>query len=298
MRSAVRVLAGVMVAAVLLSGCDRFRKRAPDAGVVAAVPPRPVTTPMPQTSDGWRGVGTLWLGASGSQGAVLLLHQLGSNRSEWGMLVERLQQPPAVTVLAIDLRGHGESVTHGPESTRQTWESFGEDQALWNGLARDAQAAAQYLFEQGRVRSLVVVGSSIGASAAVAGLADEARVVGLAMISPGVDYHGVDIRDPMDRYVALRTFPPRTLWMMAGEGDVESAQALTTLATTSPTALTTGAPTIAIERLRIAGSDAHGVALLNEPARRPGDPHPRLDALERYIRTAVGAPRRAAAAPH
>lgn len=278
MRRAEQILAWSCVAAALLGGCKRWRGGGEDAGLPDAGPRGPATVQL-LTEERWQLVGKLYPGADGQTGSVLLLHQLGSNRGEWQPLIDRLQQPPSITVLSLDLRGHGDSVS-GPQSNRQTWEGFGEDPARWAGLPRDAVAGARYLFNvnAGAARSVVVVGSSIGASAAVAGLADEPRVVGLAMISPGLGYHGLDALGPMRSYAALPTTPARTAWLMAAERDEESARAVTTLATE--------AAGIAVERAVVPASDAHGVSLLNaEPAR--------WDALERYVRTVLRAPRRA-----
>lgn len=279
MRRAERILAWSCVAAALLGGCKRWRDGGDDAGVVDAGPRGPAVVQLPPTEERWQWVGTLYPGAEGTTGAVLLLHQLGSNRAEWRPLIERLQWAPAVTVLALDLRGHGDSV-QGPSALRQTWEGFGEDPARWAGLARDAAAGARYLFNEGAARSVVVVGSSIGASAAVAGLAEEPRVLGLAMISPGLAYHGLDAVGPMRAFATLATppaMPRRTAWMMAAEGDEESARAVAALASE--------ASGIAVERALVPGSDAHGVSLLNADVRR-------WEALERYIRGVLHAPRR------
>lgn len=282
MRRAERILAWSCVAAALFGGCKRWRDGGDDAGVADAGPSGPAVVQLPPTEERWQWVGTLYPGAEGSTGAVLLLHQLGSSRAEWRPLIDRLQWAPAVTVLALDMRGHGDSV-RGPSSDRQTWEGFGEDPARWAGLARDAAAGARYLFNEGAARSVVVVGSSIGASAAVAGLAEEPRVVGLAMISPGLAYHGLDALGPMRTFATLQTLPRRTAWMMAAERDEESARAVGTLATEA-----TG---VAVERAVVAGSDAHGVSLLNADVAR-------WESLERYIRRALRAPRRSAEGAH
>ncbi len=282
MRSAERIVACSWIAASLLGGCQRWRHSGEDAGPGDAARPGPAVVQLPTTEEHWQWVGTLSRGSERQTGAVLLLHQLGSNRAEWQPLVDRLRRPPAVTVLSLDLRGHGDSV-RGPQSEQQTWEGFGEDPARWAGLSRDAVAGARYLFNVVAARSVVVVGSSIGASAAVAGLADEQRVVGLAMISPGIEYHGLDALAPMRAYAVLPTAPARTAWIIAGEGDVESAAAVAKLATEA-----TG---IAVERAVVPASNAHGVSLLN------ADPT-RWDALERYVRTVLRMPRRAAANGH
>nr|MBK7070627.1 hypothetical protein [Deltaproteobacteria bacterium] len=133
MRRAEQILAWSCVAAALLGGCKRWRGGGEDAGVPDAGPRGPALVQLPPTEERWQWVGTLYPGADGQTGAVLLLHQLGSNRAEWQPLIDRLQQPPAITVLSLDLRGHGDSV-RGPQSDRQTWEGFGEDPARWAGL--------------------------------------------------------------------------------------------------------------------------------------------------------------------
>ena len=61
----------------------------------------------------------------------------------------------------------------------------------------------------------------------------------------------------------------------------------------TPDALATQAPAIVIERAVIAGTDAHGVSLLNADATQA-----RWASLERYIRTALRPPRRAVDAQH
>jgi pimeloyl-ACP methyl ester carboxylesterase len=293
MRRAERLLAWSWVAVALLGGCERWRNRGADAGAADAGPVGPSPVQL-ETDDGWRLAGTLHPGAPGATGAVLLLHQLGSSRAEWQPLVGLLQRPPAVTVLALDLRGHGESV-QGPQNARQTWEGFGEDPARWAGLANDAAAGARYLYAAGAAQSVVAVGSSIGGSAAVVGLAEmpravagadaavalaaERQIVGLALVSPGLAYHGLETPDAMRRYAGLATTPARTVGMTAGDRDGESASALATLAAQ--------ASPLRVERAGGAASDAHGVSLLNaDPAR--------WASLDRYIRTVLGMPLRAA----
>lgn len=276
MRSVARWMALGCVAASLLGGCGRKASPSADAGAPDTGPRRPEVQEI-RTRDNWRLAGTLYPGAaSTSQVAVLLLHQLGSNRGEWGPLVERLQQPPAVTVLTLDLRGHGDS-TRGPSSDHQTWEGFGEDPQRWEGLATDARAGAQLLMTIAGARSLAAVGSSIGGSAALAGLADDGHLVGLALVSPGTRYHGLDALAPMRTYATTLTVPPRTAWMTLGGRDAESARSLP--------ALLAEATGIMVNPVVVTDSEAHGVSLLVQ------DPTgARWNALDRYVRAALRVP--------
>jgi len=66
--------------------------------------------------------GTLHPAADPTAGAVVLVHQLGSTRSEWASVVAALREEPALTVLAFDLPRHGESTAgadgHAPDYGR------------------------------------------------------------------------------------------------------------------------------------------------------------------------------------
>ncbi len=269
------------VAAMLAAtpGCRGMLGGARDAGAPDAGPTGPVTLRLPATRDGWQLAATLWSGAPGAPtGAVLLLHQLGSDRDEWRPLVERLQRAPAVMVLALDLRGHGDSV-QGPTSTHQRWEEFGDDATRWVGVAVDAAAGLRPLVGVGGARTVVAIGSSLGGSAAFAGLASEPRVVGLGWVSPGLAYRGLDAVAPLHEFVSAPTAARRSLWMIAAEGDPGSTAAMATLAG--------AAGSVPVVRTVVAGSDAHGVALLNaDPAR--------WDALDRWARDALGVARSSA----
>ena len=203
------------------------------------------------TSDGWTLVGDYASGAPGS--AVLLVHQLSSNRAEWGPLIARLHGVSALSTLAIDIRGHGES-TRGPDGTTQ-WMSFGNDTSRWAGLVNDVGAAVTYL--RGRDSSLqriVIVGSSIGSSAALRYAVDDPLVIGVVMLSPGVSYRGLDTREPLQRFIAREN---RAALLLAGDGDNRSAESVRALS-----AVAAGADAGALVTSEVyAGTGAHGVAI-------------------------------------
>lgn len=248
------------LAALLLAACHRPDKTAD------AAPARPraaraqaVTLRLPPAIDNWQPTVTVVAGARPDL-AVVLVHQLGSRRGEWQPLIDRLARgSDAITTLALDLRGHGDSV-RGPHEEAVSWESFGTDPARWMGAAYDVLAAVAYLRTQGASR-IVLVGSSIGATAVILAatgtvppgdppLGDPPDVQGLALLSPGLAYRGVDIREPMDRWLSQR----RPLLLLAAALDGPSAEAASVLAPAR-------APHL--RREIFAGAAGHGVALCN-----------------------------------
>lgn len=258
-----RTNAALALAFTLVASCGSRRGAATDAATDARAPTRPsaVAVQLAPALDGWRIAATLYPGSDPGVG-VVLVHQLGSNRSEWSGLIARLQAGRAVTALAIDLRGHGDS-TVNPRDERVTWESFGTDRERWAGAALDVVSAVQYLRTAGAQR-VVVVGSSVGASAALMAatgalgaytLPPGAEVDAVAMLSPGVSYRGLDLREPMRVYLATQ----RPLLMLAGDRDEASVEAVAQLAPRSAER---------VEAEVFAASQGHGVALCNTaPAR-------------------------------
>jgi len=134
------------------------------------------------TSDGVT-VTLEFLGVEGAppRGGVVLVHMLGRSRADWEPLTETLISK-GLDVVALDLRGHGQSV-NGLD-----YESF--DTEEWLGCANDIRAALDYLAEQVSGK-IFLIGASIGANLVLIEAADDARVAGVVMLSPGSDYHGV-----------------------------------------------------------------------------------------------------------
>jgi len=134
------------------------------------------------TSDRVKIVGDYYAG-TGSAG-VLLLHMMPATRGSWREFVPRLLDR-SWHVLAIDLRGHGES-EGGPDGYKKF--SDGDHQAS----IRDCEAGIAYLEEQGVLREeLTLVGASIGANLALQCLAECGDIPQGVVLSAGLDYHGV-----------------------------------------------------------------------------------------------------------
>lgn len=132
--------------------------------------------------------------------AVVLVHMLTRNKSEWGSLCDRLQDA-GLAALAIDLRGHGNS-TGSP--------------AALPDMVQDVRAAVTWLAGRPGVRggSIALAGASLGATLAVLATVDLPQVRALALLSPSVDYRGLRAEPSL-----LARLPGRPIWMAASTGD-------------------------------------------------------------------------------
>jgi dienelactone hydrolase len=134
--------------------------------------------------------------------AVLLLHMYGQSRAAWQPFADRLQES-GFAVLALDLRGHGDS-------------GGAED---WVLAREDVRLAYLWLSEQQGIdtQRTGVVGASIGANLSLWLGANEPQIEMIALLSPGFDYFRVTIEGLMEQYA------PRASFMAASEDDGYSA---------------------------------------------------------------------------
>jgi pimeloyl-ACP methyl ester carboxylesterase len=199
-----------------------------------------------RTSDGVTIVGTLHPAAEPAAPAVVLVHQLSSDRAEWAPVVAELT---GITALAIDLRGHGES-TAGPDGPIAFASFSAED---WAALPLDVDAGLGFLRAHPALRPerIAVAGSSIGSSAAIVAAGRDPDVAAVVAISPGRAYHGIDALTPVPELGG------RPLFAIAAEHELPAAEAAETMARLAP------AGRVEI----VTGSSAHGLALVaEEPA--------------------------------
>ncbi|MBL8602196.1 MAG: alpha/beta fold hydrolase [Myxococcales bacterium] len=238
-----------------VGGCRGWWRRDADAGADAAVRGA-VTVTLPNATDGWSAVGS-FVAAERPRGALLFVHQLGSDRTEWAPALGRLiADRDAPAALALDLRGHGES-GRNPDGVQVSWRSFERDPARWQALALDVAAGVRFLSLHAQASRVVVVGAGVGGSAAALAAAEEANVAALVLISPGLEYHGVRLEDALRRYLATG----RRVLLVAGDGDRESVEAVEALQ-----ALQQGL----VDRVIEGGNDGHGVSLLRAAPDRWG----------------------------
>ena len=158
---------------------------------------RPVGFTAP---DGTSLAGMLYEASIRPAPAVVLVHMLGRSKEEWSWIAERLQDA-GVTVLAIDLRGHGGSAG---------------SPALLPAMVTDVPAAVDWLAARPQVRpaSLAIVGASLGASLAVLAAVERGAIRGVALLSPSLDYRGVRLDG-----AAMRKLGTRPTWLAASTED-------------------------------------------------------------------------------
>ena len=144
-----------------------------------------VQTVRLQTADGVTIVGTYYVPPAQNAPGVILLHMVARNRADWEPLARKLQAA-GFAVLAIDLRGHGES---------------GGSRA-WGRMPQDVVAAQVFLSRQPEVDKgrIAIVGASIGANLALDFAASHGVVRSVVLLSPGLDYRGIKTERAMQEY--------------------------------------------------------------------------------------------------
>ncbi|MEM7347691.1 MAG: alpha/beta fold hydrolase [Chloroflexota bacterium] len=176
------------------------------------VPPSPTpdplltdTTPKPidlTAEDGIALKATYYPQLSGPAPALLLLHMLNSNKEAWSGFALKAQEAGYV-VLALDLRGHGES-------------GGGQD---FPAMSLDVDAALAWLTGRSEVdgERIGMAGGSLGANIALRSAANRPEVKSVVLLSPGLTYQGLTTLD------ALAIYGRRPLMLVAAEQDTYAA---------------------------------------------------------------------------
>lgn len=140
-----------------------------------------------QTIDKVSIVGDFYATVSEKGPGVLMLHMMPTDRSSWRSLAESFMSQ-GFNVLAIDLRGHGESVEKNGQPL--TYHNFNDSDHQASRL--DVETALDWLQRRGiKEESLVIIGASIGANLALNALAKHPSIPAAVALSPGLDYRGV-----------------------------------------------------------------------------------------------------------
>lgn len=216
-------LCWLVLIVTLLTACDG--SVLPGAATAAPggtrVPSQPTATPRPSSNFRLLTVpvggdvilsGAFYPPAEGPAPAVLLLHQVGGQKEDWAPFATRLQAA-GYAVLALDLRGHGES---GGETE---WAAMADDVArAWEVMAAQPEVDAE---------RTAVVGASLGANLALVAGAGLPLVRAVVLLSPGLDYRGVRTEE------AMLAYGDRAVLIAASQDDTyaySSAQTLDQLA--------------------------------------------------------------------
>jgi dienelactone hydrolase len=176
------------------------------------------------TEDGAKIYGTYYPGAKDDPG-VILLHMLRRDRKDWASFAATLQLSN-MNVLAIDLRGHGQS-TKMADGSPLSLAGFTDGNFI--GMELDIMAAVDYLLKQGAdPKRIAVVGASIGANVGLAYAANHHSVIkAVALLSPGLKYRGVETETPMGTYEG-------PVFLSAARNDTYSASSVEKLAKIRP----------------------------------------------------------------
>ncbi len=120
--------------------------------------------------------------------AILLLHMMPEKKESWDALAKKLQENNIVT-LAIDLRGHGESIKKGDKTLDYKLFSDKEHQES----QRDVEAALEWLQKETNLdlTSIYIGGASIGANLSLQALAVHPEIAKGFLLSPGFNYRGI-----------------------------------------------------------------------------------------------------------
>lgn len=172
MRPQAACVLGLLLVTTGLAGCT--------ADTEPACTPR-VASPGAQpvcflTADGWVIQGVEWNPNATDAPSALLVHGFREQHAQYDALATRLAED-GFRVLAIDLRGHGQSTryTRGPDPPI---DAFGPAEIA--AMRNDLNASQAYLGQAPDA----VVGASVGANLALTHGADEPAVETLVLLSP------------------------------------------------------------------------------------------------------------------
>jgi len=176
-----KLLLALILAWILFTGCVQEPEEKP------AVLPANVEKVSFQTFDGVIIKANYFPSSAEQPVGVILLHMLGQDKSSWNEFASKLQEN-GFTVLAIDFRGHGESILQ--DSKTLNWNKFSETE--FNLMTQEVASAKSFLTKKGINEDRVfIAGASLGANIALNYAITDSQLKGIALLSPGLNYKGV-----------------------------------------------------------------------------------------------------------
>jgi pimeloyl-ACP methyl ester carboxylesterase len=201
--------------------------------VSAAAAPAPTPAPKPsgpslpgeqvelKTVDGWALKAMFAPSVPGKQ-TFLLLHGTGQRKEDWKRLAFPLTRA-GYGVMAVDLRGHGESRV-SPTGEELTWKKLRATPTAndFIDMSRDAEAAVAWLAGQGVPEdSIGLIGAEVGGSVAIRYAATHQKVPLVVMLSPGMRWQEVLTPNALR---ALKRPIPTPVLMVYSEADKRSSK--------------------------------------------------------------------------
>lgn len=182
------------------------------------------------TTDGVTIIGDLYRPTTPPRGGALLLHMMPATKESWREFAQTLSAQ-GLLVLAIDLRGHGESTHLGNLTLDYRTFSDAEHQAS----QLDVEAALAWLTteQQLSLNHIGIAGASLGANLALEALASHHELAWGVLLSPGLDYHGL-VAEPL----IVKITPLQRLLLAASDDDGYSNQTIDRLSQIAPVPVT------------------------------------------------------------
>jgi alpha-beta hydrolase superfamily lysophospholipase len=158
------------------------------------------------TEDKQKLVGTYWAPKDqrGAAPAAVLVHDAGGSRNDLIEVAERLQKQ-GFAVLAIDLRGHGES-----RGELQVWSELTEEARTrtWTFALRDVKAAIGWIAKRDGVHSsnISLLGDRAGSALVTRYAARDENVRSLVLLDPQIEQYGFNVSKDIAQLAGLPTF--------------------------------------------------------------------------------------------
>lgn len=174
-----------------------------------------------KTVDGWA-LKAMFAPSVPGKMTLLLLHGTGQRKEDWKRLAFPLTRA-GYGVMAVDLRGHGESRT-SPSGEVLTWKKLRATPTAndFADMSRDAEAAVAWLAGQGVPEdSIGFIGSEVGGSIAIRFAATHKKVPLVVMLSPGMRWQEVLTPNALR---ALKRPIPTPVLMVYSEADKRTAK--------------------------------------------------------------------------
>lgn len=163
-----------------------------------------------KTKDGVELYGTYVDTEKNTAPAVVLLHMMPATKESWESFQELLRDS-GFQSLAIDLRGHGESVFQSGELL--DYKEFSSEDH--RAKIYDVEAASEFFIKKGIPRERIVfIGASIGANLALWQQIRHHDIKASVLLSPGLSYKGI-----MALAFAEQIAPEQSVFIVAAKDD-------------------------------------------------------------------------------